>query len=304
MEKTKLISLKTSIKSAFEKLFENSSLGFSIKGYIAGIVAIMIVTVPLTIILALIMRSLANAQGTEAISIIVSILTLVFAFGLMAFYSTLFTLIAIKIHNKDFVPMKALWKESLKKAPKFFALTLISSIAITLGYILLIVPGVILTICFMFAPYILLNENTGVFEALKKSRALVKGYKLALYGRGALFATIMLVLIVPLFFLMYAMGQLIMLLFGLFTSLLILEFYEDLKGKQGELAVSGDGENSNMPVQSEPTPPTKEMPAPEAPMELPDLPEPNASSQLPDLPEPTKPEELPNPPESAISSVV
>ncbi len=250
------------------------------------------------------------------------------AFMAMAFYSTLFTLIAVKMHNKDFVPMKALLTESLKKAPKFFALTLISSIAIGLGYILLIIPGVILTICFMFAPYILLNENTGVFEALKKSRALVKGYKLALYGRGLLFAIIMLVLIVPLFFFMYAMGQLIMPLFGLFTSLLILEFYDDLKSRQGELAVSGDGGNDTTPTQSEPLLPTEEITAPEAPTELPDLPapatseelpdlpeptkteelpdlpEPNSSPKLPDLPEPAKPEELPNLPETSVSSVV
>ena len=65
---------------------------------------------------------------------------------------------------------------------KAFGLMLLMTILIVIGMFLLIVPGIILALMFGLAFYILAdNPNIGVVEALKKSKAMMYGYKLKLF---------------------------------------------------------------------------------------------------------------------------
>lgn len=51
------------------------------------------------------------------------------------------------------------------------------------GYLLFIIPGIILAVWFSFAPFVLIVENTRGFSALSKSREYVRGYWWAVFGR-------------------------------------------------------------------------------------------------------------------------
>ena len=66
-----------------------------------------------------------------------------------------------------------------KSAQKYFFpylwIAVLSTLAILGGFILLIIPGVIFMIWFTFAPFILLFEERRGMEALRASRALVRG---------------------------------------------------------------------------------------------------------------------------------
>ena len=70
--------------------------------------------------------------------------------------------------------------ESFRRGWPFFVsnflMSLLAGIAILIGFILLIIPGVILTVWFIFSKYVLVVEKTGVVEALQKSREYVRGY--------------------------------------------------------------------------------------------------------------------------------
>lgn len=70
-------------------------------------------------------------------------------------------------------------KETLSGGRKYFwkvfgfsVVTAILLIFLTLAFI---IPGIIFMIFWIFAAYILVNENTGIIESLKKSYYLVKG---------------------------------------------------------------------------------------------------------------------------------
>ncbi len=230
------------------------------------------------------------AKPEPSIAIIIAFCILILI--TLAFYITFFTLIPIKMHSQEFVPMKDLLKETLKKAPKYFGLTIIMGVIVGLGYALLFVPGIILTITFMFAPYILLKEDVGVFEALRQSKRLTKGYKWALFGRGIRFTIGMFVLILPMLLAVYAVGPLLTAMFGFFTILLLMEFYDDLKSKQALNESENPTKKGDDPSVAETDENGEVIAETNSNEELPDLPElPNVKDvevNLPDLPEPEK----------------
>lgn len=65
---------------------------------------------------------------------------------------------------------------------KFLGVSLISSILIISGFILLIVPGIFLAILFMFVGYLVIDTGLGPKQALKQSALMTKGSRWKLFG--------------------------------------------------------------------------------------------------------------------------
>ncbi|MFC1805045.1 DUF975 family protein [Candidatus Omnitrophota bacterium] len=63
----------------------------------------------------------------------------------------------------------------------YIAATMLYSLMVVGGLILLIVPGIILGIKFQFYSYFIVEKNCGPIEALKMSAAITKGVKLDLF---------------------------------------------------------------------------------------------------------------------------
>lgn len=78
-------------------------------------------------------------------------------------------------------------KEAYSGATAFFwrylGLSILTSIIITVGFILLIIPGVLLSVWLTFATFILVLERTKIVEAMKKSREYVRGRWWGVFGR-------------------------------------------------------------------------------------------------------------------------
>jgi len=89
--------------------------------------------------------------------------------------------------------------DAYKKAAHYFFRYLLYSIVLGfilfLAYLLLIIPGIYLTIAFMFGVYFIVLENKSIKEALVGSKDLVKGHWWGVFGR-----CLFLVLISILFF--------------------------------------------------------------------------------------------------------
>lgn len=76
-------------------------------------------------------------------------------------------------HPKPFVP--------------FLATYILLSIVLTIGFILLIVPGIILGIIFGFALYLVIDRNAGIIESFKESARITKGNRWNLFLLGLVF---------------------------------------------------------------------------------------------------------------------
>ncbi len=147
-------------------------------------------------------------------------------------FTTFSSLIPLKVHSKKLPAIKDLLLESIRKAPKFILLSLIVSVTASIGYILLIIPGIIISIWFLFSPYILLKEDTGIIGAMKRSKELTKGYRWGLFFRGLLFILLALILAIPLLIVTYISLGMMLPILMVFTPLVLLKFYEDLKSKK------------------------------------------------------------------------
>jgi uncharacterized membrane protein len=82
--------------------------------------------------------------------------------------------------NPDGVDLSALWHP--RPFLKFLAASILLGLAIVVGLILLIVPGIIFALMFMFTTFIVIERELGPIEAMKESRRITHGHKWKLLG--------------------------------------------------------------------------------------------------------------------------
>jgi uncharacterized membrane protein len=119
--------------------------------------------------------ALASAadQATGIGSVVDWILSTLISMGVVAFY--------LKAHdNTDAVSLSSLWHP--RPFWSYLAATIVVVIAIILGLILLIVPGIILALMFMFTTFIVIDRERGPIEAMKESMRITRGHKWPLLG--------------------------------------------------------------------------------------------------------------------------
>lgn len=75
-----------------------------------------------------------------------------------------------------------IWREFTRKGLRMLLLLIVMGFLILGGIILLVVPGVILLWRLFMAPYILLDQETGIKEALRRSWHMTRGYGWAIYS--------------------------------------------------------------------------------------------------------------------------
>ncbi|MEA1963052.1 MAG: hypothetical protein U9M94_02310 [Patescibacteria group bacterium] len=130
-----------------------------------------------------------------------------FAAILILMYFMIVSRIGIFILLKDFTPELKV-KEAFKQAKPYFWKFIIVSFAVSvfimLWSLLFIIPGIIFAVYYSFAVWSLIVEEYESTSALKRSKELVKDYWWAVAGRGLaiglIFWAIILILLVPLFF--------------------------------------------------------------------------------------------------------
>lgn len=90
-----------------------------------------------------------------------------------------------------------LFSKAKEKIWPYIGLTILGGIAIFIGFIFFIIPGVILMIYLSLALYILVLEDTTMMEAVNKSFKLAEGYWWAVFGRLMLGILIVMGLMIP-----------------------------------------------------------------------------------------------------------
>jgi uncharacterized membrane protein len=101
------------------------------------------------------------------------ILSTLIGMGASAFY--------LNAHdNLETVGLSSLWHPH--PFWKYLAAVFLVGLAIALGFILLIVPGIIFALMFMFANLIVIDREAGPIEAMKESKRITYGHKWSLLG--------------------------------------------------------------------------------------------------------------------------
>ena len=63
---------------------------------------------------------------------------------------------------------------------KFLAAEILTGLIVLVGLILLVIPGVILMLMYLFVPYLVIDKELGPIEALKESARITRGFRLEL----------------------------------------------------------------------------------------------------------------------------
>ena len=113
-------------------------------------------------------------------SVLISSIVLLLAFYLSASIQVGISLFCLDIYNGKGINFSTLFGSFSTLKP--LAITILLTLIIGVGFILLIIPGIILGLMYSQAYYILAEEpNIAVLEALKKSEKMMKGKKMQLF---------------------------------------------------------------------------------------------------------------------------
>jgi uncharacterized membrane protein len=84
--------------------------------------------------------------------------------------------------NPETVEVSALWHPH--PFWNYFAAFILVLVVTMIGFVLLIVPGVILMLMFIFAPYVVIDCERGPIDAMGESNRITRGHKWSLFGLG------------------------------------------------------------------------------------------------------------------------
>ncbi|MBU4315314.1 hypothetical protein KJ673_02815 [Patescibacteria group bacterium] len=155
----------------------------------------------------MILNTLVLLTFGSSLSVLTSIL--LFAFDLIIICWVVISIIktANALSKNTRVNVKKISSQSWKLIVPILLLGLINASLTIIGLLLLLIPGIIVSVMLTFSTTILVLENKGVIESIKESYKLVKGRFLQILGRIVIGNIIFLV---P-YFLIYALIGLLML---------------------------------------------------------------------------------------------
>jgi len=137
------------------------------------LIGLMIIVLVIYLLLAMIGQALEDEKFLSFIfSLITWAIQLIVSLGLIK--------IAIKFCDKKKPLLSDLYTE-YPKTLKYLLASIIVGIITFIGFILLIVPGIIFAIKLQFVPYLIADKNLGPFEAIKTSWRITKGVKWNLF---------------------------------------------------------------------------------------------------------------------------
>jgi len=166
----------------------------------------------------------ATPEDPSAIGGIINfVLSTFIGMGVTAFY--------LAAHdNPETIDLSTLWHP--RPFWKYLGAGILVGLAIGIGFILLIIPGIIAAIFFMFTTFIVIDKELGPIEAMKESMRIGRGYRWPLLGLIVLLSLIMLLGVIALF-----VGILVALPVA---SLAFVHAYRTLSGSTGPSSLAAD----------------------------------------------------------------
>lgn len=164
----------------------------------------------------------------------------------ISFWGTISMLYAI-INEKNKISIEEALVKGLKKLVPYTWLVILSVFIMLGGFILLVVPGIILFVWLYMADFVLIAENTRGMNALLKSTEYIRGYFWSVAGR-VLFISMIIQIPFWVFYYIFKLINLpvfLALTFNVFASIIITIFnrtygfliYKHLKSIKGEITI-------------------------------------------------------------------
>lgn len=121
---------------------------------------------------------LVISNNSERVGGVFEVLTLA------GFVMSMFLIVAmLRVFQGRSLGVLSAYQAALPFFWRYVGMTVVSSVIIGIGLAFFIVPGVILSVVWMFSTAVLVIEDTTIMESLRRSRAYVRGRWWAVFGR-------------------------------------------------------------------------------------------------------------------------
>jgi len=155
------------------------------------------------LIIVRVVSLLSNAPEKTSFFDLVSLFSIVGILGLIlivSYFIMTLSYLYLSLYKKQNASMNLgqAVKGGLKYFWKYLGLSLLVVILLIPLFILLIIPGLIFSIYWVFSGYVLMGENTGIWESMKRSKLIVKGRWWTVLGYSILLALVMGLISIPL----------------------------------------------------------------------------------------------------------
>lgn len=130
------------------------------------------------------------------------------------------------------------YKQSVPYFFRYLGMSILTMIILAVGFILLVVPGIIFSVWFLFAAFVLVLENTGMVASLKQSRAYVRGRWWGVFGRMIVMLVVLIILsvilsivleVIPSYMISNALTSALTMFLAPFTVAYMYLMYQDVK---------------------------------------------------------------------------
>lgn len=193
------LQYRETIREAFECFQKNMRIVFIAVGvqYIASFAFRELQTIGETSVKNPHQVTLPFAQAYFIISVLVSIIGIV----AIAFVQPLFIISVVNNEHQTSASFSKMVSYVLRSVGRLFGTTFLVGLIVGGGYLLLIIPGVILSLMYSQAYYLTLIDGLGPIDALKQSKILTKYNKKKIFNIYFLVGVLSLVVYLPLAFL-------------------------------------------------------------------------------------------------------
>lgn len=193
----KISSLKETVHKSIDIILQNDKLGFVVKTQITSGLIGAVFTLPLAIAGLVIVTKMNTIQSASyninvdttitpftffppvAIALVfVGFLSLII-YGLV--YTNIILGTTLLIAKGKTCTIKQIVSQSFARAINMSLHMSLKGLILFVGYILFIIPGILMQIKFMFSEMALIEEDLGPIQALKRSTQLTKGIKKELF---------------------------------------------------------------------------------------------------------------------------
>ena len=137
--------------------------------------------IPVTFVYLLI-SSIPDALNTLKPSAAFSILIYLFSIALTIFFGAGSTRIGLAYIDNHAPELSMFWTTPINRLLTLFAVMIIIITAYFTGLMLLVIPGIYITMYLSQAQYLVIDTNATVGDALKRSGQLTRGVKLSLFS--------------------------------------------------------------------------------------------------------------------------
>lgn len=215
----------------------------------------------------------------ESVSIVIAVLTAIVAIVYAGYDASIQALFSLKISNKLDISVPEIFKSAFPRMLDMLVLAFVGSFVLMLGFLALVIPGIILLVTFGFAPFILVEEKIGAFKAFKRSAEMTKGNRLMIFVWLLIFFLINAFVPALLSEVHELLGGITGVILGLLQIFVTVDYYYQLKG--GTPSVGSNEQTPTQPEQMEPSPAQimNEEQAPQMMENLPDAPQQQEATQ-------------------------